>query len=485
MNSCRPRPGWPWLPAGALTPARAAAQSNLPKLPNVRKSQYSTSETPNSFDDITTYNNFYEFGTDKDDPAANARRFVTRPWTIRVDGLVDKPGTYDLDSFIKPYALEERIYRLRCVEAWSIIVPWVGIPLADVIKRMEPQPRAKFVEFTTLYDPTRMPGQRVPILRWPYVEGLRMDEAMNPLTILAVGLYWSVLPNQDGAPIRLVVPLEVRLQEHQVDRAHPFPGSAAAQHVADRRAQRVRLLREREPDGRSSTLEPGHRASSRGIPSPPDPHVQRVRRAGRVHVYRHGSAQGVLTPVALKRIDLLKRVIFAAALGPAAWLAYGGYTGNLSANPIDYITDWTGWTALAFLTISLTVTPLRRLTGRNEIIRLRRMLGLFAFFYACLHLLTWAVIDLFFDLPRMVEDIVKRPFITIGMATFLLLLPLAVTSNAAMMRRLGKRWQQLHRLAYVAAITAVIHFWWGIKADFREPRLWALAVSVLFGFRAW
>ena len=192
--------------ASALMPEGAAAQSNLPKLPDVRKSQSSTSETPNSFGDISTYNNFYEFGTDKNDPAANARNFVARPWTIRVEGLVNKPGSYDLDSFIKPHVLEERIYRMRCVEAWSIVVPWVGIPLADVIKRMEPQPGARFVEFTTLYDPGRMPGQRLPVLRWPYVEGLRMDEAMNPLTILAVGLYGSVLPNQNGAPMRLIVP---------------------------------------------------------------------------------------------------------------------------------------------------------------------------------------------------------------------------------------------------------------------------------------
>ena len=194
----------------------------------------------------------------------------------------------------------------------------------------------------------------------------------------------------------------------------------------------------------------------------------------------------LLKPTQLKPIDLLKRAIFAAALLPAAWLVYGAFTGNLSANPIDYITDWTGLTALSFLLISLTISPLRRITGWHELIRLRRMLGLFAFFYACLHLLTWVVIDLFFDFSRAAEDIVERPFITIGMATFLMLLPLAVTSNAAMIRRLGgRRWQQLHRLVYVAAVTAVIHFWWVVKADFRDPRLFALAVSVLFGFRAW
>ena len=191
--------------AAMLAPASARAQDG-PKLPNVRKSQFSTTERLNDYDDVTGYNNFYEFGADKADPKANAQSFKTRPWSIRVEGLVKAPATHDVDSFIKPYALEERIYRLRCVEGWSMVIPWVGFPLADVIKRLEPQPGAKFVEFTTLNDPEQMPGQRVPILPWPYVEGLRMDEAMNPLSILAVGVYGEALPNQNGAPIRLVVP---------------------------------------------------------------------------------------------------------------------------------------------------------------------------------------------------------------------------------------------------------------------------------------
>jgi sulfoxide reductase catalytic subunit YedY len=191
--------------AGGAT-AGAQAQSRA-KLPNVRKSPLSTTgEKINSYEDITGYNNFYEFGTDKDDPARNAQKFVTRPWTINVEGLVKTPGPIDIDSFIKPHALEERVYRMRCVEAWSMVIPWVGIPLADVIKRLAPQPTAKFVEFYTLNDPKQMPGLRVPVLDWPYREGLRMDEAMHPLTILAVGLYGEVLPNQNGAPIRLVVP---------------------------------------------------------------------------------------------------------------------------------------------------------------------------------------------------------------------------------------------------------------------------------------
>lgn len=187
----------------------------------------------------------------------------------------------------------------------------------------------------------------------------------------------------------------------------------------------------------------------------------------------------------MTRFNLFRRVTFAAALVPAAALVYGAFTNGLTANPIDYITDVTGTTALTFLVLSLAVTPLRRLTGRNELIKLRRMLGLFAFFYACLHFVTWSVLDWFFDFASMASDIVERPFITLGMTTLLLLVPLAVTSTAGMIRRLGKRWQVLHRLAYVAAVTAILHFWWLVKADIREPRLWALALSVLFGFRLW
>jgi methionine sulfoxide reductase catalytic subunit len=194
--------------AAALAPpavGRAAAQTGQ-KLPNVRKSPLSTDEKLNDYEDVTTYNNFYEFGTSKDDPAMNAKSFKPRPWKLAIEGHVARPAAYDLDEFIKPFALEERIYRLRCVEAWSMVIPWVGIPLADVIKRVEPTSKAKYVEFVSLMDPVRMPGQRADVLPWPYVEGLRMDEATHPLTILAVGVYGEVLPNQNGAPIRLVVP---------------------------------------------------------------------------------------------------------------------------------------------------------------------------------------------------------------------------------------------------------------------------------------
>jgi sulfoxide reductase heme-binding subunit YedZ len=170
---------------------------------------------------------------------------------------------------------------------------------------------------------------------------------------------------------------------------------------------------------------------------------------------------------------------------PAALLAAGLLTDDLGANPVEYITHQTGWFALAFLFASLTVTPVRRLTGWHEVIRLRRMLGLFAFFYATLHLLTWFVFDHALDVGGMVEDVMKRPYITVGMTAFALMVPLAATSTAAMIRRLGRRWQLLHRLAYVSAAAGVVHFWWLVKADIREPRRWALALAVLLGLRVW
>ena len=165
-----------------------------------------TLDKPTAYKDATTYNNFYEFGTDKSDPARHAHTLKTQPWTVEVEGLVKKPGRYGLEDLMKWSAMEERIYRLRCVEGWSMVIPWVGYSLAELIRRVEPQPGAKFVEFVTLADRATMPGIRSSVLDWPYVEGLRMDEAMHPLTLLAFGMYGEVLPKQNGAPLRLVVP---------------------------------------------------------------------------------------------------------------------------------------------------------------------------------------------------------------------------------------------------------------------------------------
>jgi len=168
--------------------------------------RYRVDEETTSFDDATTYNNFYEFGTGKRDPARNAHTLKTRPWSIMVDGEVAKPGPLDVEDLLKPELLEERIYRFRCVEAWSMVVPWVGIALGDVLKRFEPTSRARYVSFETLVDREQMPGQKRRVIDWPYREGLRLDEAMHPLSFLALGMYGRILPNQNGAPIRLVVP---------------------------------------------------------------------------------------------------------------------------------------------------------------------------------------------------------------------------------------------------------------------------------------
>jgi sulfoxide reductase catalytic subunit YedY len=176
------------------------------KLTTVR-SALSTTEKPNTWEQVTTYNNFYEFGTSKSDPAVHGPRFrPPQPWTVAIEGECAKRGRLNLEDILKGQTLEDRIYRMRCVEGWSMVIPWVGLPLANLIKRVEPTSKARFVEFTTIHDPGQMRGQRDDVLEWPYVEGLRIDEALHPLTILALGVYGEVLPNQNGAPLRLVVP---------------------------------------------------------------------------------------------------------------------------------------------------------------------------------------------------------------------------------------------------------------------------------------
>lgn len=206
-----------------LSPAHAAANKSL----NYKKnSPFNTDEELTPFDDVTTYNNFYEFGTDKRSPATKAQRLTTSPWDIKIEGHINKPATYHIEDILKNQVLEERIYRFRCVERWSMVVPWIGFPLSSLINRVEPNSKAKYIEFKTLYRPKEMVGQKRRVLDWPYVEGLRMDEAMHPLTILAVGLYGNELPKQNGAPIRLIVPWKygfksiksidsIRFTEHQ------------------------------------------------------------------------------------------------------------------------------------------------------------------------------------------------------------------------------------------------------------------------------
>jgi sulfoxide reductase catalytic subunit YedY len=197
-----------WGGAAALSIPGLASTTTFAGGLDAIKSPYSTEEAPTTREYVTTYNNYYEFGGGKGDPSQNAHTLTTKPWTVKVEGLVNKPADYALEDFVKPFQLEQRVYRHRCVEGWSMVVPWVGFPLAEVIKRAEPQGSAKFVAFETVLRPDEMSGQRglFQLLEWPYVEGLRLDEAMHPLTILAVGIYDDNLPNQNGAPLRLIVP---------------------------------------------------------------------------------------------------------------------------------------------------------------------------------------------------------------------------------------------------------------------------------------
>jgi methionine sulfoxide reductase catalytic subunit len=200
--------GWASRDARAQMAQASPRPGKLAPLPAVRSSVAGamTMEKASSYEDVTTYNNFYEFGTDKADPARHAHRLKTRPWTVAVEGEIRRPRTFDIDELLKLAPQEERVYRLRCVEGWSMVVPWIGYSLSELIKRVEPTGNAKFVEFVTLSDPKTMPGIGSPVLEWPYVEGLRMDEAMHPLTLLTFGLYGEILPNQNGAPLRLNVP---------------------------------------------------------------------------------------------------------------------------------------------------------------------------------------------------------------------------------------------------------------------------------------
>ncbi len=196
---------------GASSLVSAAATDNIipaqyRRFRGIRQSPLSTTEAPNTFEEITSYNNFYEFGSGKADPAMNAAKFHPKPWTVAISGEAEKTGSMDLDSFLKPHTFEDRIYRHRCVEAWSMVVPWVGIPLGDVLKRFKPTSKAKYVAFETVMRPWEMPGQKYPLLDWPYAEGLTIAEAMHPLTLLVVGVYGVELPNQNGAPLRLIVP---------------------------------------------------------------------------------------------------------------------------------------------------------------------------------------------------------------------------------------------------------------------------------------
>jgi sulfoxide reductase catalytic subunit YedY len=444
------------LGMSSLLPA-AETQPPEAKLKYTRNAKLSVSEEPNSFEDITGYNNFYEFGTDKSDPAANSGTLKPRPWSVTVDGECEVKGKFTLEDILKPHPLEERVYRFRCVEAWSMVVPWLGFPLADLVTRFKPTSKARYVEFTTLLDPKQMPYQRSGILDWPYVEGLRMDEAMHPLTLMVVGVYGKTLPNQNGAPLRLIVPWKW-------------------------------LLRQRESKGGSSALEPGHGAASGQVAvqvAPGNADVQRLREGSRGSLSRHGSAE-VLLNVGQRYERIYKPLIFAASLVPFLLLVLGafGLAGqDLGADPVKEILHTCGKTALNLLMLTLLVTPVKDLLHQPNLLRIRRMLGLFVFFYVVVHFIVYVVLDLELNFGTLAEDIAKRPYITIGFAALLMLIPLAVTSTNKMMRRLGRRWTKLHRLVYVIAILGVWHYYWQVKKDVREPLIYAAILALLLGYR--
>ena len=267
-------------PSADASPASGAAPAAPTVAPSAGKATDELGDPLTTYEAVTTYNNYYEFGTDKSEPAIRAKDFKVQPWTVQVGGLVNKPGTFGVEDLTRMFPPEERIYRLRCVEAWSMVIPWLGFQLSSLLKAVEPTSDAKYVRFTTLLDPQQMPGQRSPYYQWPYVEGLRLDEAMNDLAILATGLYGKPTLPQNGAPIRLVVPWKYGFKSIKSDR-EDRPGDRTADVAMDgSRAERVRLLRQREPSGGSPALVAGQRAAHRRDGPAQNPAVQRLRRAG-------------------------------------------------------------------------------------------------------------------------------------------------------------------------------------------------------------
>ncbi len=286
---------YPWLVSAA------GPLGSMPvKIGNLNHGPYSKDNIDEKVtppQDVTHYNNYYEFGTDKADPAKNSKNFVTTPWAVSVEGEVKTPRKFTIDEIMKLAPLEERIYRHRCVEAWSIVVPWIGYSLSVILKTVEPTPAAKFVAFESYFDKKQMPLWRYAGIDLPYVEGLRMDEAMHPLALLCVGMYGETLAQSGRRSGPRGDPLEIWVQERQIHRKDPFRHQSASHHLEYRERARIRLLFQRESKGRPSALEPGPRTPSRRrlFRSPHrDAHVQRLRRSGRQHVYRHGPEEILL-----------------------------------------------------------------------------------------------------------------------------------------------------------------------------------------------
>jgi DMSO/TMAO reductase YedYZ molybdopterin-dependent catalytic subunit/DMSO/TMAO reductase YedYZ heme-binding membrane subunit len=381
------------------------------------------------------------------DPKRNAQAFKAAAVDVKVEGLVAKPGQYQLEDFLKPSQVEDRIYRHRCVEAWSMVVPWRGIPLADVVKRAEPPAKAKFVEFTTLYDPKQMPGQRSRCWSGRTSKACGSTRRCHPLALLATGVYGKDLPNQNGAPLRLVVPWK-----------YGFKGckSIVRMRFVEGMPRTAWNLAAPHEYGFYSNVNPDvdhprwSQAPSAASASSGGAHaaLQRLRRPGSVAVRGAGSQEELLIAARLRALReprwfgaALWTLASLPALYAAAALASDilRRTRYFGSNPINEAEHFLGRWALRLLIATLLVTPLRGQLGWQWLGRHRRALGLLAFAYVVLHWLTYVFLDIQLDWQVLKEDLAKRPFIIIGMAGLLLLLPLALTSSAAAVRRLGGR----------------------------------------------
>ena len=331
---------------------------------------------------------------------------------MKIEGAVAKPQTLDMDAILKIAPLEERIYRHRCVERWSMVIPWIGFPLNALLKQVQPTEKAKYVAFESFYDSKNMLNSFQAGIRFPYIEGLRMDEAMHPLALLAVGLYGETLPNQDGAPFRLVVPwkygfksiksiVKIQLVEKEPPTTWNISGPSEYGFYSN-------VNPERDHPRWSQTKE--RRIGEFRLRDTAE--VQRLRRSGGWPVHRDGSSQVLLRGMNKVLSSRWTKVVLVPAVpGSVASARSGaGYRNKLGANPIEYITHKTGDWTLRFLLITLSVTPLRKILNQPKLARFRRMLGLFAFFYGCLHLTTWVWLDKFFDLSRNVEGCGEAPF---------------------------------------------------------------------------
>ena len=364
---------------------------------------------------VSNYNNFYEFTTDKESVAAAAAGFVSKPWQVAVEGMVHKPRVFDLDELMKAIPLEERVYRMRCVEGWSMVIPWSGFPLAKLLERVEPMGGAEYVAFETLLDPERMPGQKADVLPWPYIEGLRMDEAMHPLTLLAVGLYGHELPAQNGAPLRLVVPWK-----------YGFKGIKSIVKitlVANAAGDDLEHEPHRTSTASSPTLTP--RSTTRGgVRRPSNGSASRVvgRRSCSTAMARRWPISTRAwtcgqTSEAAARMKVTRFARFTVLLNcavPVILLGWDAWRGQLGANPVNFAIRTTGLLSLIFLLLTLLVTPVSRITRWSWLGQFRRMLGLCAFFHACLHFLIFFGFDRGASASSTLSEIIKRPYLMVG-----------------------------------------------------------------------